>query len=57
MNFKDFMEKRGSMQNKYLIKAYLIYLMKVQKVFLILLFIFHSIFDIVAEKEYLKRNF
>ena len=31
--------------------------MKVKKVFLIILTIFHSIFDIAAEKKVLKTNF
>ena len=52
------MEKRGWIQNKYLIKAYLRgYLMKVRIGLLIILFIFHSLSDFAFKKRVLKYKF
>ena len=52
------MEKRGSIQNKYLIKAYL--KEKSYEVgigLLIILFIFHSLSDFLFKKRVLKNKF
>ena len=53
------MEKRGWIQNKYLIKAYIYmqYLMKLQIGFLVILFIFHSLSDMAVKKRVLRNKF
>ena len=52
------MEKRGWIQNKYLIKVYLKkYLMKLKYGFLLYFFIFNSLSDIAVKKSVLKNKF
>ena len=52
------MEKRGWIQNKYLIKhIWSRYLMKVRIAILIILFIFHSLSNIAVKKRVSRNKF
>ena len=52
------MEKRGWIQNKYMMKKFWgTYIMKVKVVLLIIFLIFHSLSDIAVKKRVLKNKF